>query len=287
MNIVRELMEGKYPELLDLRDIAEELRSLAVEVKKKGMSIAQASLGIKFFERLRKLGIAPEYLEEFVNICEGISPEFAEAALRLRMLEKKLGKSFEKILLEFTDRLSKLKMLNSSIKALEERKKALENELKELERRKSMETERLKERIRGVESLERIGIERVCRISSFASEFEKLGYNAEKLAEVARLADKREMLRREVFRLRSEINRLTAEFRGLFAARLILETRTIPIRCPLCSGTALFRLPEISELADAMGKGVAFPTRCPFCGFVNYLNPRDLVAYIGWSILLQ
>jgi len=147
VNIVRELIEGKYPELLDLRDIAEELRSLAVEVKKKGMSIA--SLGIKFFERLRKFGIAPEYLEEFVNIYEGISPEFAEAALRLRMLEKKLGKSFEEILLEFTDRLSKLKMLNSSIKALEERKKALENELKELERRKSMETERLKERIRG------------------------------------------------------------------------------------------------------------------------------------------
>jgi hypothetical protein len=54
VNIVRELMEGKYPNFWISGTL---LRSWepAVEVKKKGMSVAQASLRIKFFERLRKL----------------------------------------------------------------------------------------------------------------------------------------------------------------------------------------------------------------------------------------
>jgi hypothetical protein len=44
VNIVRELMRGSIPNFWISRDIAEELRSLAVEMKKKGMSVAQASL---------------------------------------------------------------------------------------------------------------------------------------------------------------------------------------------------------------------------------------------------
>ena len=57
VNIVRELREGKYPEFEDLSEIVDELRSLAVEMNKNKISVAQAVLGIKFYEKLQKLGI--------------------------------------------------------------------------------------------------------------------------------------------------------------------------------------------------------------------------------------
>ena len=285
VNIVRELREGKYPEFEDLSEIVDELRSLAVEINKNKISVAQAVLGIKFYEKLQKLGIEPKALESYIKMCKSLSPEFARAAVRLYTLEREFGKRYEEIVEEFEENTSKIRKLYPEIKALEERKRNLENDLKKLEERKSLEIAKIEELIKGAESLQRIGVEKVCRLSTFVEEFEKLGYSADELAKIARLADKRDRLIKENLRLRNDLNMLAAENRGILAAKVILETRTVAISCQFCGGSILCRLPTIFELFDAMKRNTTYSVRCPFCNFMNYFTPRDVLASIGWAIL--
>uniref|UniRef100_A0A7C4S5F0 Uncharacterized protein n=1 Tax=Geoglobus ahangari TaxID=113653 RepID=A0A7C4S5F0_9EURY len=124
-------------------------------------------------------------------MCKSLSPEFARAAVRLYTLEREFGKRYEEIVEEFEENTSKIRKLYPEIKALEERKRNLENDLKKLEERKSLEIAKIEELIKGVENLQRIGAEKVCRLSTFVEEFEKHGYSADELAKIARFVDKR------------------------------------------------------------------------------------------------
>jgi len=73
VNIIKELKECRYPELESVLDLVDKLRELAVEIRKNNLEIPQASLGLKFYERFRRLGVEPQILDDYIKMCERIS----------------------------------------------------------------------------------------------------------------------------------------------------------------------------------------------------------------------
>jgi len=99
VNIIREIKGGRYPELESVIDMVDEQRNLA-EMGKNHLGLAQASLGLNFYERLRTLGVEPQTLDDYIRMCERISsPDFpiqgfVNAAIGLCRFER-LGKPYE------------------------------------------------------------------------------------------------------------------------------------------------------------------------------------------------
>ena len=163
-NIVGEAKEGKFQELKDVREQIDGLRELSVELRKRNLTVSQALLGLSFYERLGKLGIAPEVLDSWIKMCHEVcSPdypieEFMAAALRLKGLERQKGMTYEelvedyeakgKALSEVESRTSKLetsrKTLNKEIHDLSEEKGSLETKVRELDTEKKLLSERVK-----------------------------------------------------------------------------------------------------------------------------------------------
>jgi predicted DNA-binding protein YlxM (UPF0122 family) len=135
VNIIREL-EGRYPEFERVLDLVDELRNLAVEIKKSNLKVTQASLGLKFYERLQRL-VEPQILDDYIKMCGRISPpdfpadRFVNAAIKLCRLEEKLGKPYEETIKnlerELEEKSTRLGELNSKVEDLE-RKKSLPRE---------------------------------------------------------------------------------------------------------------------------------------------------------------
>ena len=100
-NIVSEMEQGKLTIPGIPSDQVNDLRQLSFDLKKKGLELSQALLGISFFERLQALDISPERLDRWSELTKRLAPadfpakDFVEAALRLHELEKSYGKSFE------------------------------------------------------------------------------------------------------------------------------------------------------------------------------------------------
>lgn len=101
VNVVNDLKAGRFPTLADVAELADALRELSVEMKKKNIGVSQAVLGITFFSRLTELGIPPDKLSSWVDMCRKISPadtpleEFTTAALELLRLSRETGESYE------------------------------------------------------------------------------------------------------------------------------------------------------------------------------------------------
>lgn len=302
VNIVTELMKGRYPEFESALDVVDELRELAVKVKKGGVDIPQATLGSKFYESLQNLGVEPQTLSNYIKLCKKISPpnfpmdKFVNAAVRLCRLEEMLGKSCEEALKDLEMLLkegsSRLDEINSQVKAMEGRKAYLESELEKLEAGLASSRANLAELIKGAESLERLGVDKVCKLSNFGREFEELGYSVKGLLELIKLVDQKASLQKRIATLKEEIPRaereklaLISENRALSVVRGILKSRTTTMACSYCGKTIMVPLPNVWQLGDAMNRWLAYPTRCHYCGYTNQVSPRDILASIGWSIL--
>jgi len=309
VNIVKELKEGRYPEFESLLDLIDELRNLAIEVKKSNLKVPQASLGLKFYRRVQDLGVEPQILDAYIKMCEGISPpgfpvdRFINAAVSLHRLEERLNKPYdvaindlEKALEEKSSRLGEV---CSQIEALEVKKTRLENELKELEVRLTSVRTELGELIKGVESLEKLGIDKVCKLSAFGRECEKLGYSVDKLIELAKLVDEKASVEKQASTLKSRLATLNEEIKRAERERLatiaknrrlsvvsgILESRKTSVACSYCKRTIIMPVPSTWQLEDAMKKGLIYPARCHYCRYINEVSPRYILESIAWSIL--
>ncbi|MDO8472188.1 MAG: hypothetical protein Q7T05_00020, partial [Dehalococcoidia bacterium] len=106
-NIIQELESGKLIIPGTPFDQINDLRTLSLDLKKKGMQPSQALLGLSMFQRLQDLEITPERLDGWADLLKGfaqpdLSPKnFLAVALRLHGLEKSQVKSFEILADEF------------------------------------------------------------------------------------------------------------------------------------------------------------------------------------------
>lgn len=67
VNIVRELKEGRYPKLESIMDVVNELRDLAVEIRKGSLEVSKASLGLKFYQRVKDV-VEPQTLDKYIKM---------------------------------------------------------------------------------------------------------------------------------------------------------------------------------------------------------------------------
>ncbi len=135
VNVVNELKAGRFPTLADVAELAEALRELSVEMKKKNIGVSQAVLGITFFSRLTELGIPPDKLSSWVDMCRKISPadtpleEFTTAALELLRLSRETGESYESTAARWSKLRAEAGSLGRDVKNLDLKKKESETKL--------------------------------------------------------------------------------------------------------------------------------------------------------------
>ena len=125
VNIINVLKSGQLPAFRDLEDQVDTLRELAVQLKRGGLSISQAAIGLSAFEGITALGVSPVDLRRAVAGYCSLTPDgietgqFVKAALALLQAQDRTGKSPEK--------------LESWVSELEERANALVIQCQELE----------------------------------------------------------------------------------------------------------------------------------------------------------
>ena len=102
-NIVDELKAGKYPEFKGFLPYLEGMRYLAKQMESNKLGLPQAITGLSLFNALVELGLDPAKLLELFHLLQRIAPhdfpqkDFVQAALRLAVLEKETGLSFERL----------------------------------------------------------------------------------------------------------------------------------------------------------------------------------------------
>ncbi len=203
-NIVQEAKEGKFEEVRDVREQIDGLRELSVALRKGKLEIAQAFLGLSFYERLVKLGIGPDALDSWAKMCHEISPpdyaveEFVNAALRLKELERLKGMAYEELVEDYETKSEALNEVESKTNELETTRQALSEEIHNL----SDEKRTLKAEVRGL-STERSLISG--RLKKWKEEEEDLK------AEVAEIQKRLGGLKRESKRLESRTVALREE----------------------------------------------------------------------------
>lgn len=307
VNIIKELREGKYPEFTSALEILDELRDLSVRLRRSNVSISQAIVGLKLYERLSF--VEPDKLDSFIRMCERISPpefpieKFVNAAISLCKLEETLGKSYDEAIKEVEDELNKksslLEELKSRVEELERKRERVERELKELEEKCRSRKKELAELIKGRQDLESLGVSKVSKLSSFAKECENLGFSVGKLIQLLKLVEEKNSLEEEVKFLSEEIDALKKEKakhakeelkiiennKKLVTASVIIKTQRTAISCASCGSLIYVSIPPQSMLYEEMKRNAIYAMQCSWCGFVNQISVRDILAAVGYAIL--
>jgi len=320
VNIINEMKKGFYPEFDSLLGQVDMLRDLAVELRKLGLKASQALLATVFMRRLMNLGVKPSSVEPWIKLCQKLStPEYSQdkvvnAAMKLIKLEEEEGKSLEELLVELEALPEKLKQAKSSLDKLEAEITVKQKELQSLNKEASSAREKLAKLIRGVESLERLGVDKVSSLSIYIEECERIGYKAEAVKDLAKLqhdlrsiglnphklqeqaSEIRDLenriknlkgkiasYRRTLKKLRKSKDSLLHQSHKLRIIDGILRRRSIGVPCSYCGIILEVPLPSRQE-AKLMEKA-SVQIICPRCRCPNRITARDTLTYIGWTLI--
>ena len=149
-NVISDLKAGRFPEAGDVSEQLDLLRELAVDMRKSGLTLGRAAVGVAALSRLQELGLEPAEIERFAAVCHTLTTEtdvqaFAKAALSVEEVRQHTGLSvddLEKKALELAHEVERLEPLAQQVqeyhRQLEElgkQRQSLVDEVSELERR--------------------------------------------------------------------------------------------------------------------------------------------------------
>ena len=84
VNVIDDLREGRIYALENLSDEIDGLRGeVAVELKKRDLSVSQATLGLSAFQGIESLGVPPAEVKKVVEMCRHLTPEGTETQIFL------------------------------------------------------------------------------------------------------------------------------------------------------------------------------------------------------------
>ena len=132
VNVVNELRAGHFPAFGDIADLIDGLRNLSVELRKKGVGVAEAALGLAFFSRLDEMGVTPEKVWVWTQMCEEMSPpevpvhEFTAAALELFKIGRETGETYGSVVAKWSQLRTESESLREQVENLRSAKKELE-----------------------------------------------------------------------------------------------------------------------------------------------------------------
>lgn len=198
VNVVNDFRAGRFPAFADVAELVDALRELSVELRKKGAGVSEALLGAAFFFRLSEMGITPDKVWLWADMCREMSPpeaplqQFTAAALELFRLAKETGESYDSVAAKWSELRAESERLGQEVKDLESKKKELETTQAVL----TEECQRVTEEKRG---LEKDAGELSTRCEVMRKEISQLEASRQLLnGEVGELSDKVGVLQPEV-----------------------------------------------------------------------------------------
>jgi myosin heavy subunit len=132
VNVVNDLRAGRFPAFSDIGDLVDGLRDLSVELMRKRIGVSEAALGLAFFSRLDEMGVTPEKVWQWANMCREMSPpeaplqEFTAAALELFKTTQETGQSYDSIVANCSQLRTESKNLGEEVEGLKSAKTELE-----------------------------------------------------------------------------------------------------------------------------------------------------------------
>ncbi|MFC1919614.1 hypothetical protein ACFLWX_02345 [Chloroflexota bacterium] len=152
-NIVAAFKEGQILEINDVQDVLEILREISIDLKKSGLSVTSASLGLALFFHLQGIEVEPADIGPWVAMCRELASQqqvetqtFVRAAMALHIQEERTGLSPEALeqravkLQDLVNRLEptarELEKLQPEIEDLRKRRDSLQGEVSVFEQQK-------------------------------------------------------------------------------------------------------------------------------------------------------
>jgi len=137
VNIINEFRDGILPTPAGMAEYIDELRHVAVDLKKYDTSINKVKSYLKLHIKLQEMGVGDDQVEQWLQICQDIaSPmvsnsEFVTAALELAKVTSESGLSYKALIQDYGEKTQLSKALDSDIKQKKEKEAKLEQEYKE------------------------------------------------------------------------------------------------------------------------------------------------------------
>ena len=166
-NVMNELRDGEIPIVQGIEEVVDILRELAVEIRRSGLSISQASIGITAIRGLAAVGVAPQDISRMVALSRSMIPEgrdarqFADAAVALLKAKERTGKGIQELegwvegLQEKADALmtqnQELEPLSQQVEALRNERDSLVRENRELTTKTEQERRQAEKAIAALE----------------------------------------------------------------------------------------------------------------------------------------
>ena len=139
VNIIAEFRDGQLPEPSDLVDYIDELRRVAVDLKRHNTSVASMVSYLGLHTRLLEMGISDGDVERSLSICRHIAyssisnEQFVQAALELGSLTAENNISYNELVNDYRAKLRMLNEVNDEIKRKERELKEKQESLKALQ----------------------------------------------------------------------------------------------------------------------------------------------------------
>lgn len=132
VNVVKDFQAGRFPTFTDVTELVDALRELSVELRRKGAGVSEALLGIAFFSRLNEMGVTPDKLWLWTDMCREMSPgeaplqEFIAAALELFRLTQETGESYDSVAAKWSQLHGESEKLEHEVQGLKSAREELE-----------------------------------------------------------------------------------------------------------------------------------------------------------------
>jgi hypothetical protein len=221
-------------------------------------------------------------------------------------------------------KVSELSMLNNERARLEGEVQGIKHELVRTVEGVSSKSQELRSLTSTRERLEKLGLEKVDRLSLFIEDYEKLGFSEEGVRRLAgwrkdlalmgvdpdglgRFIEEKGPLEAQISRTRREakeeerkldsmrdeprrmakvVGSLQSRVSGLSRLGTVLERRKALIPCKICGGEGvLIDVPDRPVAMNAVSAGLVWNAPCGRCGRWAQYSAWDIFAGVGWLAL--
>lgn len=183
--------ESSESEKLATTEATGRISEKEVEEEPQRKALPEEKKTEELLKRIKKVGISPEKLEDFIAVAEGLSSgkftkrELVAASTKLLGLEKEHGAPYKRILSDFDKKAKERARLEKTIQDLKFKQQRLEEELSIYLKQHELTLERIG-KISKVNSLLRehgIDLNDAERLAALLSTLKELGFNATEVAD--------------------------------------------------------------------------------------------------------
>ena len=154
VNVVKNFQAGHFPAFTEVDEVVDALRDLSVELRRKGAGVSEALLGIAFFSRLNEMGVTPDKLWLWADMCREMSAgeaplqEFIAATLEVFRLTQETGESYDSVAAKWSQLHAESERLEQEVQGL----KSVREELETTQANLAKDIQRLTQEKRALES---------------------------------------------------------------------------------------------------------------------------------------